>query len=1107
MGDLYLKIGLLNRIKYLTSDMIDNILTYEEKNKIFNSSEYIFQKFVEKCIKNNIIVFKDEQAEKYFYDNVNRFYKIYIEDTLKYVKLPEELLYCLILDENMYHLTSLLSIINQIKIIDKHWSILSDDLKVSILSNLPDQYKKKYIEKYNDPEYSLVSKNLVFSLSNDEEKMKYYNLVDKSKRSSLISTLNNSETKKKYLTPFTHNKGEIISSLDNDDYKIFYLLKYIFILSYAEKESIIRSFEDSNNIIKYYHMINSSYYKMKLLLSNSIDDNTRNKLFELSDKKTCCLVYDSIKDEKIRRKFLNSINNPHYLYNVLITIASSDLYEDKIYILKKLNSIVKIKDIMTTYVKTLIDRDFQLEYLLYTEDVNYMFVAISHQESLPKYEEKYIPIFYTLAKHFGINIDHLIHLSKLTSCSILKFLNHTNVRDAINLDDESFNKYIKLFSKENYTMNSDVQNTILNAIIQRQFKLLNNDKIHIFTNTLNAFSNKNYKEAYNSLNLICSEVDLLKYNITYYDLIKGLKEEDRYTISLFNKIVSEYLTIIRNQYLKRYLKQYNSKVSKETYDSKDIVSYLLDYFEIDDIVDYFENDIYEEDFNNLFYSKDVLKEALKFKKYPNNFLVLSSETKEVLNNLNKVDMYSLFKYNYSFSNVKLKYEIPVIKPDDLLDIMCKVNTLALKDNILSNNILYTTLYNYLNKYKLLGSAFNFHNIISSISLDFNQMTVAGFINNFKSIYDEIERSKKSNPTATFSFIKILELSNVCESYTDIYSYIFGSDNYYFLKRNPEPYSSAIVIEERLKRAVKLLSKLRKREYITVPPIDENIYLPNGKEINILLGNTNELINFTYGERTGACMRIGGAGESLFEFCLLNENGFHISFNDPSTGKLISRVSGFRNGNTVFLNQLRFSLSQDFDTEDLIKVCMHVSKRIIELSKNSCYPINNVVISGGYAFNDYIKNEQRLNVSNIKKTLGNFYSDVGSKAIVTATSNEDNTLVPIELGSSKVERYRVLRNKVKVYKGVECKTAIGHIYALDELYSGISIDELDIKPSDKELVYMGEDWFISLDKKNNIETYIMKNSKDKESASNELNKYLTILEDEINVEKVKQYIYK
>ena len=336
MGDLYLKIGLLNRIKYLTSDMIDNILTYEEKNKIFNSSEYIFQKFVEKCIKNNIIVFKDEQAEKYFYDNVNRFYKIYIEDTLKYVKLPEELLYCLILDENMYHLTSLLSIINQIKIIDKHWSILSDDLKVSILSNLPDQYKKKYIEKYNDPEYSLVSKNLVFSLSNDEEKMKYYNLVDKSKRSSLISTLNNSETKKKYLTPFTHNKGEIISSLDNDDYKIFYLLKYIFILSYAEKESIIRSFEDSNNIIKYYHMINSSYYKMKLLLSNSIDDNTRNKLFELSDKKTCCLVYDSIKDEKIRRKFLNSINNPHYLYNVLITIASSDLYEDKIYILKKL---------------------------------------------------------------------------------------------------------------------------------------------------------------------------------------------------------------------------------------------------------------------------------------------------------------------------------------------------------------------------------------------------------------------------------------------------------------------------------------------------------------------------------------------------------------------------------------------------------------------------------------------------------------------------------------------------------------------------------------------------------------------------------------------------
>ena len=33
------------------------------------------------------------------------------------------------------------------------------------------------------------------------------------------------------------------------------------------------------------------------------------------------------------------------------------------------------------------------------------------------------------------------------------------------------------------------------------------------------------------------------------------------------------------------------------------------------------------------------------------------------------------------------------------------------------------------------------------------------------------------------------------------------------------------------------------------------------------------MNLTYGERTGACMRIGGAGKSLYNFCLKDENGF------------------------------------------------------------------------------------------------------------------------------------------------------------------------------------------------------------------------------------------
>ena len=42
-----------------------------------------------------------------------------------------------------------------------------------------------------------------------------------------------------------------------------------------------------------------------------------------------------------------------------------------------------------------------------------------------------------------------------------------------------------------------------------------------------------------------------------------------------------------------------------------------------------------------------------------------------------------------------------------------------------------------------------------------------------------------------------------------------------------------------------------------------------KNISINCDNTSA-INLTYGERTGACMRIGGAGRTLFDFCLENE---------------------------------------------------------------------------------------------------------------------------------------------------------------------------------------------------------------------------------------------
>ena len=68
-----------------------------------------------------------------------------------------------------------------------------------------------------------------------------------------------------------------------------------------------------------------------------------------------------------------------------------------------------------------------------------------------------------------------------------------------------------------------------------------------------------------------------------------------------------------------------------------------------------------------------------------------------------------------------------------------------------------------------------------------------------------------------------------------------------------------------------------RKNISVPPVDEDLELSNGKRMNVVIGNVSDPINLTYGERTGACMRIGGHADSLFDFCLKDDNCFHIRF--------------------------------------------------------------------------------------------------------------------------------------------------------------------------------------------------------------------------------------
>ena len=133
------------------------------------------------------------------------------------------------------------------------------------------------------------------------------------------------------------------------------------------------------------------------------------------------------------------------------------------------------------------------------------------------------------------------------------------------------------------------------------------------------------------------------------------------------------------------------------------------------------------------------------------------------------------------------------------------------------------------------------------------------------INEEVTSIKKENGE-NITFSAQLDIAACFDSDASIYSHLLGKSNYEYIKRNPSPNSSPVNKDERLNKAIELVRKLHQRNYITIPSIDEDIELKGNKKINVSTGNATNLVNLTLGERTGACMRIGGAGESLFEFC-------------------------------------------------------------------------------------------------------------------------------------------------------------------------------------------------------------------------------------------------
>ena len=439
-------------------------------------------------------------------------------------------------------------------------------------------------------------------------------------------------------------------------------------------------------------------------------------------------------------------------------------------------------------------------------------------------------------------------------------------------------------------------------------------------------------------------------------------------------------------------------------------------------------------------------------------------------------------------SIKRQYYVSKLKSNPYRVLSC-LNLDLVRENILSNEEMYQKLEEIMHKKKLHLLPDYYGPLLEKCGISSDLSNIAAFINFFPTII-ETERRKlvaagKSPDDALNGLSSILSNADTYSSVSSVYSQILGDKDAKLIKANEGPNEARLKTKnnERLNEAVQFTKNNFTRREVTIPTFDEKVEIesPRGKKsLEAVVGNFTDPCNLTHGERTGACMRIGGVGETLFRFCLTNKNGFHIRFEDPDTHEYVSRVSGFRNGNTVFLNELRYSCHpESYSDADVVDACTEVARRLIEKSKDSTCPIENVVIAKQYALESTDDKVVQFDIKNNKEGLPKFYSDIGTSGVVLATTAKDGPITKIDLDNSRVPSYETCRGRVCLSSDqTELFGKINRVASIKTLLTGVPLEDIDSMDFPDGILcgMYSDDWYIYVDENKEIHYDVIEEDK-------------------------------
>ena len=722
------------------------------------------------------------------------------------------------------------------------------------------------------------------------------------------------------------------------------------------------------------------------------------------------------------------------------------------------------------------------------------------------------------------NIDYMI---KHFGYDVFKYIDSKNINQLLNIPINDLTKIYNLLNTE--SLNEDDVNNIYNSLLQKEFTLQSRDIRNTF-NRLKILINESDQNSLNEeLHQIVERIDfieLLNNKVFQQQLnINGysLKSEDNLLLflqnlcldikinitsdkqnkyDLLNSITNFYIQTLREEHVREGLLHKEENLCLKQTPNKD--KQIKKIFE-NSSVEQIKKVLARLNCDNLnikqiqlLNSDDILNACLFFKKNPQNYNNSSISKAELAKNyLNTFNTILTEAYNQSLLN-QLYYKNDIL--DSVLDntnicyydILCNLNYQQIKANLLDNDEAFVNFKKLLDKYKITCWNDTFNPILRKLEYDVTPGDIANLVNFSDVVLNRVNEVK--NPVVILNEINMLSSKGL------IYKNIFKVDNYQYLSSNPNPNPSSMSRELRITKSLDLYKKIYKRTSITIPPLERVFKTKTDKEIKVTTGDIFNPINLTLGERTGSCMRVGGVGESLLNFCSINPSGFHIRFEDNKSGELLSRVSGFRNGNTVFLNELRDSLDQKFSNKDIINACEEYAKQLIIETKDSEKPIENVVVSNKYAMSVMTSRLVKLNVDDIKVGFDDFYTDINQNGIVLASTN-NKELVPIKLYSD-MPLYDVRRQKTNVYlSDYSATNAVNKAIVLDAVLNDQSPTDC-LFVDDAVISYIGEDWYLYIDSNYDIKSKIFStiSAERYKYAIKELNASYEIVKTFINSEK-------